>query len=44
MFLTPTMESDVVDIIKGLNNKKSTGVDDISEYVVKKCYLEKKLF
>jgi hypothetical protein len=40
MFLTPTTELEVVDTIKGLNNKKSTGVDDISEYVIKKCYPE----
>jgi hypothetical protein len=38
MFLTPTMETEVTDIIKGLNNKKSTGIDDISEYVIKKCH------
>jgi hypothetical protein len=29
MFLTPTMEEEVEDLIKGLDNKKSTGPDDI---------------
>jgi hypothetical protein len=29
MFLTPTTEAEVVGIIKGLNNKKSTGIDEI---------------
>jgi negative regulator of replication initiation len=27
----------VLDLIKGLDNKKSTGVDDIPYYVIKKC-------
>jgi hypothetical protein len=36
MFLTPTTEREVTDIIKGLGNKKSTSVDDIP--VIKKCY------
>jgi hypothetical protein len=38
MFLTPTTEEEVADIIKGLGNKKSTGIDDIPEYIIKKCY------
>jgi CCR4-NOT transcriptional regulation complex NOT5 subunit len=38
MFLTPTTEVEVVGIIKGLRNKKSTGIDDIPEYIIKKCY------
>jgi hypothetical protein len=38
MFLTPTMEEEVVDLIKGLDNKKSTGLDDIPDYVIKKCH------
>ncbi|PNF33292.1 hypothetical protein B7P43_G10125 [Cryptotermes secundus] len=38
MFLTPTTELEVAGIIKGLGNKKSPGIDDIPEYVVKKCY------
>jgi hypothetical protein len=38
MFLTPTTEEEVVDIIKGLGNKKSTGIDDIPDYIIKKCY------
>jgi hypothetical protein len=38
MFLTPTMEEEVVDLIKGLDNKKSTGVDDIPDYIIKKCH------
>jgi hypothetical protein len=38
MFLTPTTEMEVVEIIKGLGNKKSTGIDDIPEFIIKKCY------
>jgi hypothetical protein len=35
MFLT---EEEVVDLIKRLDNKKSTGLDDIPDYVIKKCH------
>jgi hypothetical protein len=35
MFLTPDTEEEVVDLIKGLDNKKTTGVDDIPGYVIK---------
>ena len=38
MFLNPTTELEVAGIIKKLNNKKSTGVDEISDYIIKKCY------
>jgi hypothetical protein len=38
MFLTPTTEGEVVDLIKGLDNKKSTGLDDIPDYVIKKWH------
>jgi hypothetical protein len=38
MVLTPTTEVEVVGIIKGLGNKKSVGIDDIPEYIIKKCY------
>ncbi|PNF39304.1 hypothetical protein B7P43_G16557 [Cryptotermes secundus] len=38
MFLIPTTEEEVVGIIKRLGNKKSTGIDDIPEYIIKKCY------
>jgi hypothetical protein len=38
MFLTPTTEIEVVGIIKGLDNKKSTGIDEISDHIIKKCY------
>jgi hypothetical protein len=38
MFLTPTTEDEVVDLIKGLGNKKSTGLDDIPDYIIKKCH------
>jgi hypothetical protein len=34
MFLTSTIEVEVVGIIKGLGNKKSTGIDDIPEYII----------
>jgi hypothetical protein len=37
VFLTPTMEEEVVDLFKGLDNKKSTGLDDKPGYVIKKC-------
>jgi hypothetical protein len=35
MFLIPTMEEEVIDLIKGLDNKKSKGLDDIQDYVIK---------
>jgi hypothetical protein len=38
VFLTPTAELEVIDIIKGLGNKKSTNVDYIPELTIKKCY------
>jgi hypothetical protein len=38
MFLTPTTEMEVADIIKGLGNKKSMGVDDIPKFIIKKYY------
>jgi hypothetical protein len=38
MFLTPTTEEEVVDIIKGLGNKKSMETDDIPDYIIEKCY------
>jgi hypothetical protein len=38
MFLNPTTEEEVVNLIKGLANKKSTGIDDIPDYIIKKCY------
>jgi hypothetical protein len=38
MFLTPTTEAEVVGIIKRLNNKKSTGIDEISDHIIKKFY------
>jgi hypothetical protein len=42
-FLTPTTEEDVADLIKGLDNKKSTGLDDMPDYVIKKCHSKLKL-
>jgi hypothetical protein len=38
MFLTPTTEMEVIDLIKGFGNKKSTSVDDIPELIIKECY------
>jgi hypothetical protein len=38
MFLNPTTEAEVAGIINNLNNKKLTGVDEISDYIIKKCY------
>jgi hypothetical protein len=34
------MEKEVVDLIKGLSNKKSAGLDDIPDYIIKKCHLK----
>jgi hypothetical protein len=38
MFLAPTTEMEVTDIIKELGNKKSMSVYDIPELIIKKCY------
>jgi hypothetical protein len=38
MFLTTTTEREVIDIIKTLGNKKSMGIDDIPEFIIKKCH------
>jgi hypothetical protein len=38
MFLNPTIEAEVAGIMQKLNNKKSTGVDEISDFIIKKCY------
>ncbi|PNF35448.1 hypothetical protein B7P43_G04120 [Cryptotermes secundus] len=38
MFLTPTTNEEVIEVIKGMGNKKSVGIDDIPDYVIKKCY------
>jgi hypothetical protein len=38
MFLPPTTEEEVVDLIKGLDNKKSTGVDEMPDYIIKKYH------
>jgi hypothetical protein len=38
MFLTPTKEEEVLDLIKGLGNKKSKDIDDIPDYIIKKCH------
>jgi hypothetical protein len=40
MFLTPSTEKEVVDLIKGLGNKKSVELDDIPDYIIKKCHLK----
>ena len=39
MFLTPVTEEEVAEITKSLKNKKSTGIDEISDYVIKRCHL-----
>ena len=36
MFLTPTTNEEVIEVIKGMGNKKSVGIDDIPDYVIKK--------
>jgi hypothetical protein len=38
MFLTPTTEEEVVDLIKGFGNIKSTGLGDIPDCIIKKCH------
>jgi hypothetical protein len=38
MFLTPTTNEEMIEVIKGMGNKKSVGIDDIPDYVIKKCY------
>jgi hypothetical protein len=43
MFLTPTTEEEVVDLIKGLDNKTSIGLDDIPDYVIKNVIPKLKL-
>jgi hypothetical protein len=40
MFLTPTTEKEVVDLINGLGNNKSGGLDYIPDYIIKKCHLK----
>jgi hypothetical protein len=37
-FLTPTMEEEEADLIKGLDNKKTMGLGDIPDYAIKKCH------
>ncbi|PSN56061.1 hypothetical protein C0J52_11810, partial [Blattella germanica] len=39
MFLTPVTEEEVAEITKSLKNKKSTRIDEISDYVIKRCHL-----
>jgi hypothetical protein len=38
IFLTRTTEVEVSGVIKELHNKKSTGINEISEHIIKKCY------
>jgi hypothetical protein len=38
MFLTQTTQIKVIGIIKGLYTKKSMGIDEISDHIIKKCY------
>jgi hypothetical protein len=38
MFLTPATNEEVIEVIKGMGNKKSVGMDDIPDYIIKKCY------
>ena len=39
IFLAPTTEEELVGIIKDFKNKKSTGIDGFSDYVIKRCYV-----
>jgi hypothetical protein len=38
MFLPPPTDVEVAGIIKVSDNKKSTGINGISEHIIKKCY------
>jgi hypothetical protein len=37
MFLFPVTESEVEKVAKDLKNKLSAGIDDIPDYVAKRC-------
>jgi ribosome-binding factor A len=39
IFFTPTNDDDITTIIKDLNNKQSSGLDGVSSFLIKKCYV-----
>ena len=39
IFLTPTDDEEIISVIKELKNKKSSGLDGISSFLIKKCYI-----
>ncbi|KAK3911933.1 putative RNA-directed DNA polymerase from transposon BS [Frankliniella fusca] len=39
MYLSPVTESDIIVAISKLKNKKCSGHDDVTDYIVKKCYM-----
>lgn len=40
MFLTPVTEAELISVIKNLPSKKSTDIDGLSVWILKKCYTE----
>ena len=38
MFLGPATESEIINIIKNMKNKKSSGIDEIPDFIIKTCY------
>jgi len=42
MFLIPVTENEVENVAKGLKNKSSAGIDEISDCVVKQCIIRLK--
>jgi replicative DNA helicase len=40
MSLTPTTNEEVIEVIKGMGNKKSAGIDDIPDYVIKNVIIK----
>lgn len=38
MFLVPVTEAELINIIKNMKNKKSSGIDEIPDFIIKKCF------
>ena len=38
MFLALATESEIINIIKSMKNKKSSGIDEIPDFIIKTCY------
>jgi hypothetical protein len=39
IFFTPTNDEEITSIIKDLKNKKSSGLDGYSSFIIKKCFI-----